>query len=125
MTGDTLGTRLEQRMRVVGDAGLDGWLIADFRWNNPLFARFLGLQSGILTRRAFLWLPAHGHGEPRVLASRVDGHTVTGLDCPVTLYGGYEEMAAALQASSRPAGAWPWSTWSTACCRLSRASTRG
>jgi len=97
--GDSvLGTRLERWTRVVGEAGLDGWLIADFRWNNPLFARLLGLTSGILTRRAFLWLPAHGRGEPRVLASRVDGHSVAGLDCPVTLYGGFEEMAALLGA---------------------------
>ena len=95
----TLGPRLERWTRAVGEAGLDGWLIADFRWNNPLFARLLGLDSGILTRRAFLWLPAHGVGEPRVLASRVDGHAVSGLACPVTLYGGFEEMSALLGAT--------------------------
>lgn len=87
-----LGARLARWMRIVGEAGLDGWLVADFRWNNPLFARLLGLGSGILTRRCFLWLPAEGRGEPRVLASRVDGHTVSGLDCQVGLYAGYEEM---------------------------------
>ena len=90
------GARLDRWMRLVGEAGLDGWLVADFRWNNPLFARLLGLRSGILTRRCFLWLPAAGHGEPRVLASRVDGHAVAGLDCPVSLYGGFDEMSALL-----------------------------
>src|SRR6266702_4046202 len=72
-----LGARLDRWMTVVGEGGYDGWLIADFRWNNPLFARLLGLHSGILTRRCFLWLPAAGQGEPRVLASRVDGHAVS------------------------------------------------
>src|SRR5579875_2590873 len=93
-----LRARLERWMKIVGDSGVDGWLIADFRWNNPLFARLLDLHSGILTRRCFLWLPAAGHGEPLVLASRVDGHAVAALDCPVSLYEGFEGMAATLQA---------------------------
>src|SRR5579875_2475403 len=91
-----LGKRLDRWMGVIAEAGLDGWLVADFRWNNPLFARLLGLQSGILTRRAFLWLPAAGQGEPCVIASQVDGHTVAGVACKVSLYSGYEEMAALL-----------------------------
>lgn len=91
------GERLERWMRLVGEAGYDGWLVADFRWNNPLFGRLLGLQSGIITRRCFLWLPAAGRGEPRVLASRVDGHAFAGLDCPVTLYAGFEEMVGMLR----------------------------
>lgn len=92
----TLRIRLDRWMDMIAEAGLDGWLVADFRWNNPLFARLLGLQSGILTRRAFLWLPARGGGEPRVLASRVDGHAVTGLACTVSLYKGFEDMASLL-----------------------------
>lgn len=92
-----LQTRLERWQRLVADAGLDGWLVADFRWNNPLFGRLLGLGSGILTRRCFLWLPAYGHGAPTVIASRVDGHTVAGLDCAVALYGGFEDMSTLLE----------------------------
>jgi Xaa-Pro aminopeptidase len=90
-------TSLERWMGVVGDTGLAGWLIADFRWNNPLFARMLSLHSGMLTRRAFLWLPARGHGEPHVVASRVDGYTVSALDTPVSLYAGLDEMVSTLQ----------------------------
>jgi len=100
----SLGPRLERWTRLVGDVGLDGWLIADFRWNNPLFARLLGLRSGILTRRCFLWLPAFGHGEPRVIASRVDGHAVAALACPTTLYSGFAEMAATLESLLPPGG---------------------
>lgn len=93
----TRRSRLDRAARLVGETGFDGWLIADFRWNNPLFAHVLDLHSGILTRRSFLWLPAPGRGEPAVMASRVDGHAVASLDCPVVLYGGYEEMAASLR----------------------------
>jgi Xaa-Pro aminopeptidase len=95
--GTGTGARLQRWTDLVTEAGLAGWLVADFRWNNPLFARLLGLGSGILTRRAFLWLPGLGRGEPCVIASRVDGHTVAGLDCAVRLYSGYEEMTAMLQ----------------------------
>ncbi len=95
--GVALGVRLERWMGMVRDAGFDGWLVADFRWNNPLLPRLLGLSSGILTRRCFLWLPASGRGGPRVLASQVDGHTLAHLDCPVTLYGGFDEMEARLR----------------------------
>jgi Xaa-Pro aminopeptidase len=97
-SGDTaLGARLKGWTELVGDAGLDGWLVSDFRWSNPLLARLLGLGSGILTRRCFLWLPAPGRGEPRVLASAVDGQTFAGLDCPVTLYAGFDDMASRLR----------------------------
>jgi Xaa-Pro aminopeptidase len=76
----------------IADAGLDGWLVADFRWNNPLFARLLDLHSGILTRRSFLWLPARGRGEPRVVVSATDGHALAGLPWEVRAYRSYTEM---------------------------------
>src|SRR5947209_9638701 len=85
-----LSARLGRWSALVADHGFDGWLVADFRWSNPLFARLLGLSGGILTRRALLWLPAHD--EPVVMASRVDGHTVSGLDCRVILYAGFDDM---------------------------------
>lgn len=96
--------QLEHWTQVVRDCNLDGWLIADFRWNNPLFARMLGLQSGILSRRCFLWLPAHGAGEPLVIASRVDGHTVAAVDCAVKLYAGFDDMRSILS-TILPSGA--------------------
>lgn len=98
-----LQARLGHAMRLAGEAGLDGWLIADFRWNNPLFGQLLDLHSGILTRRCFLWLPAAGHGEPAIVASRVDAHAVSGLDSPVILYEGYSEMTDFLR-QALPAG---------------------
>jgi Xaa-Pro aminopeptidase len=45
---------------VVRAAGLDGWLLYDFRGLNPFPAQLLQLGRGILTRRWFLYVPAHG-----------------------------------------------------------------
>jgi Xaa-Pro aminopeptidase len=44
---------------VVRAAGLDGWLLYDFRGLNPFPAQLLQLGRGILTRRWFLYVPAH------------------------------------------------------------------
>jgi Xaa-Pro aminopeptidase len=83
-------------MRLIGEAGLDGWLVADFRRNNPILLHLLGLESGVLSRRCFLWLPAEGKGEPVVMGSRVDGHTFSGRPHPVILYEGFADMCASL-----------------------------
>lgn len=45
---------------VVRAAGLDGWLLYDFRGLNPFPAKLLNLGQGILTRRWFLYVPAQG-----------------------------------------------------------------
>jgi Xaa-Pro aminopeptidase len=90
--------RLDRAMQMVANEGLAGWLIADFRWNNPMLGHLLGLHSGILSRRCFLWLPGHGAREPRILISRTDAHTVSGLDVATTAYGGFDEMIAQLRA---------------------------
>ena len=45
---------------VVRAAGLGGWLLYDFRGLNPFPAQLLNLGRGILTRRWFLYVPAHG-----------------------------------------------------------------
>ncbi len=49
---DALGATLKQR-------GLDGWLVYDFHDSNPVARRMLG-ETGMLTRRLFIWLPAVG-----------------------------------------------------------------
>jgi Xaa-Pro aminopeptidase len=45
--------------RALSDAGVDGWLLYDFRGLNPIASALLGLE-GMTTRRAFAWLPARG-----------------------------------------------------------------
>lgn len=41
------------------EAKLDGWLLYDFRGLNPVAASLLGFH-GLVTRRIFCWIPAHG-----------------------------------------------------------------
>lgn len=41
------------------EAGLDGWLLYDFRGLNPVAGAMLGLQ-GMVSRRIFAWIPARG-----------------------------------------------------------------
>jgi Xaa-Pro aminopeptidase len=57
MTNKSPITRLQT---VVRASGLDGWLLYDFRGLNPFPAQLLNLGPGILTRRWFLYVPAHG-----------------------------------------------------------------
>ena len=43
----------------IADAGLDGWLLFDFRGINPIAAGLLGMH-GMVTRRVFAWIPREG-----------------------------------------------------------------
>ena len=43
----------------LAEAGLDGWLLFDFRGTNPIAAGLLGLE-GMVTRRVFAWIPRRG-----------------------------------------------------------------
>jgi Xaa-Pro dipeptidase len=45
--------------RMLADAGLDGWLLYDFRGTNPIASSLLGLH-GLVSRRVFAFIPAHG-----------------------------------------------------------------
>lgn len=55
-----LDSRLLPRVqRALADAGLDGWLLYDFRGLNPVAGAMLGLE-GMATRRIFALIPANG-----------------------------------------------------------------
>jgi Xaa-Pro aminopeptidase len=43
----------------LAEAGLDGWLLYDFRGINPIAGGLLGLE-GMVTRRVFAWIPRTG-----------------------------------------------------------------
>jgi Xaa-Pro aminopeptidase len=45
--------------RALTDAGVDGWLLYDFRGLNPIAAGLMRLE-GMTTRRAFAWIPTRG-----------------------------------------------------------------
>lgn len=50
---------LPRVQRAIADAGLDGWLLYDFRGTNPIAGTMLGLH-GMVTRRVFGWVPREG-----------------------------------------------------------------
>src|SRR4051812_22895946 len=50
---------LSEMQRALGDAGVDGWLLYDFRGLNPIAGGLMRLE-GMTTRRAFAWVPVSG-----------------------------------------------------------------
>ena len=50
---------LPELQKAIADAGLDGWLLFDFRGINPIAAGLLGIQ-GMVTRRYFAFIPREG-----------------------------------------------------------------
>ncbi len=51
--------RLPELQKALTDAGLDGWLLYEFKGCNPIAAGMLGFE-GLSSRRAVAWLPAKG-----------------------------------------------------------------
>lgn len=52
-------TQLERISAAIADAGLDGWLLFEFRGINPIAASMIGLD-GMITRRYFCYVPREG-----------------------------------------------------------------
>jgi Xaa-Pro dipeptidase len=50
---------LERVQAALLEAGVDGWLLYDFRGTNPVAGSLLGIH-GMVTRRIFGWIPARG-----------------------------------------------------------------
>jgi Xaa-Pro aminopeptidase len=50
---------LSDVQQALADAGVDGWLLYDFRGLNPIAGGLMRLE-GMTTRRAFAWVPARG-----------------------------------------------------------------
>lgn len=81
------------------DAGLDGWLLYDFRGSNPIALRLVGFtNSG--TRRWFLWIPAEG--APRLLVHAIETTGFAGVTLPTATYIGWQDLEAKLAALTGP-----------------------
>lgn len=64
-----LGQEMLERMQTaLAELDLDGWLLYDFRGNNPVAARVLGLPA--MTRRWFVLVPASG--SPIAITHRIE-----------------------------------------------------
>lgn len=95
---------LEAAQEYLTENGLDGWLLADFRGNNPLLAEVLG-HCPPTTRRVFLFVPPLG--PPRLLAHQVDAGNLAGIPFDVQPYTSradmLEDLAALLEGATRVA----------------------
>ncbi|RME61697.1 MAG: aminopeptidase P family protein [Caldilineae bacterium] len=92
-------SKLETIQAYLQQNQLDGWLLYDFRGQNPIALDVAGLQeSG--TRRWFLWIPAQGR--PRWLIHAIELETFRQVDPDlageVQTYVGWRELAEALPA---------------------------
>ncbi len=74
-------------------AGLDGWLLYDFRGSNPVALHVAGIATSG-SRRWFLWVPAQG--EPKWLIHAIEGSTFRSVapefDGPKTKYVGWRDL---------------------------------
>ncbi|QDT17030.1 M24 family metallopeptidase [Alienimonas californiensis] len=84
-------------------AGLDGWLLYDFRGSNPLAHRLLGLdERPSQSRRLFYFIPAVG--EPRALVHRIERGSLDHLPGAKHVYLSRQELRAGLVAVLGEAG---------------------
>ena len=60
---------LAELRETLKSAGLDGWLLYDFKGANPIARRVTGI-GGLVTRRVYVWLPAAG--TPVALVHRIE-----------------------------------------------------
>jgi Xaa-Pro aminopeptidase len=80
----------------IQQAGMDGWLFADFRGSDPLAYRVLKLSdAGMLSRRWYYYLPAAG--EPRKLVHRIESHSLDPLPGHALQYASWPELQAQLK----------------------------
>ena len=79
--------------------GIDGWLLYDFRGQNPIAASVAGLQS-TGTRRWFLWIPAEGEPQWLVHAIEQAAFSAVAPDMagPQHYYVGWQELEQQLRA---------------------------
>ncbi len=86
---------LDAAQTYLRDHQLDGWLLVDFQYNNPIFWQVVGGRRHS-TRRAFLLIPSSG--SPRFLAHMTDAQRLRDIGWPVEVYHSRAEQEAALAA---------------------------
>lgn len=75
---------------------LDGWLLYDFRHQNPLAVSFLGIpKSLMLTRRFFYWIPIEG--EPIKLVHAIEERNLDHLPGERKVYSTWKQMQETIQ----------------------------
>lgn len=87
--------RIEDVRSEMAAAGIDGWLLFDFRGSNPYARRVVTPGSGLLTRRWFVWVPTQGRLE--VLLHGIEVGSFPAGDYKLASYDGRESLRHELQ----------------------------
>lgn len=83
--------KLEEVQKQLMNQKIDGWLLYDFRGNNPLAYQFLEIPKGKgLTRRFFYWIPRHG--DPIKIVPLIEPHTLDHLPGIKKNYRSWQEL---------------------------------
>ncbi len=75
--------------KTLGEHKLDGWLLADFHGRNTIATSMLGI-SGLLTRRAFYFIPVAG--EPTALVNPIEAAKFRHLPGRLVAYHGWRGL---------------------------------
>ena len=79
---------------LLSEQRLDGWLLWDFRRQNPIASHALGFEGQMLTRRWAYWIPRGG--EPVLLVHAIERASLPPRPGTVVAYAGWRELEAAL-----------------------------
>ncbi len=82
-------TQFDAVQQFMGEQKIDGWLVYDFRGNNPILARLLPGKRWT-TRRAVLFIPATG--QPVLLAHGIDEHQFDGVTVAREMYLSWNDL---------------------------------
>ena len=85
---------VQQAQEFLARIGLDGWLLHDYRFSNPIFWQVVGHASHV-TRPCFLWVPRRG--QPLLLVHHVDAGRFAPLGWPAVSYRSRDELVARLR----------------------------
>ena len=85
-----------QAREFMGQSGVDGWLVYDYRGMNPIFGDTVGRTNlSHVTRPVWLWIPTRGAA--RMLVSFVDQSRFTHLGLETALFVNRRDMVAKLR----------------------------
>jgi Xaa-Pro aminopeptidase len=87
-------TTIHEIQRYLGEHDLDGWLLWDFRGQNPTAVAALGLSGHMLTRRWAYLVPRDG--EPSMLVHAIEMGSMPRRTGRVLSYAGYRQLHEAL-----------------------------
>jgi Xaa-Pro dipeptidase len=89
--------RLHEIQRALTNAGLDGWLLYEFKGCNPIAAGMLGFE-GLSSRRAVAWLPAHGTPVALMHAIELDAWRKWPCDWERRIYQSWQSLESEIRA---------------------------